>query len=116
MNQLKSDLIAMRNLLADPQCWTQGACGRDAKGHQLTVPHPEVTCWCLMGAAFQVRGPERFIDEINDHPSDSPLLKAHQTYDIFNEHQDRKSVVWGKRGTVRVVLGGGRVNKKKKKK
>src|SRR3546814_17165545 len=58
MNQLKSDLIAMRNLLADPQCWTQGACGRDAKGHQLTVLHPEVTCWCLMGSEARRVGKE----------------------------------------------------------
>src|SRR3546814_7193950 len=93
MNQLKSDLVAMRNLLADPQCWTQGACGRDAKGHQLTVPHPEVTCWCLMGAAFQVRGPERFIDEINDHLSDSPLLKEHQTYVSFNDTRTHAEVL-----------------------
>ncbi|WOF44336.1 hypothetical protein KNJ79_05235 [Sphingopyxis indica] len=89
---LKDDLIAMRDLLADPRCWTQGAYGRDAKGHQLTVPHPEVTCWCLMGAAIQTIGHD-ITDEIDDHLNDSPLLKEHQTYVGFNDTHTHAEVL-----------------------
>lgn len=88
---LKDDLQRMRTLLADPQCWTQGACGRDAKGHQLTVPHPEVTCWCLMGAAIQTIGHD-ITDEIDDHLNDSPLLEG-ISYIRFNDTHTHAEVL-----------------------
>lgn len=86
MNQLKTDLQQVRDLLADPQRWTQEYCGRDANGDAITVPADKAVCFCLMGAIFQTQGTTngQRVDEIADHLNDSPLLEG-VSYVRFND-------------------------------
>ncbi|MDH7796410.1 MULTISPECIES: hypothetical protein [unclassified Beijerinckia] len=53
-SQLKTDLIAMRDLLSTPSAWTQDAFARDRDGDICTSDHPTAVCWCLDGAAAKV--------------------------------------------------------------
>lgn len=86
MNQLKTDLQQVRDLLADPQRWTQEYCGRDANGDAITVPTDKAVCFCLMGAIFQTQGTasSQRVHEIGDHLNDSPLLEG-VSYIRFND-------------------------------
>ena len=48
---IQHTLHGMRELLAEPSRWTQGAFARDKEGSDQAVAHPEATCFCLVGAA-----------------------------------------------------------------
>lgn len=93
-DQLKTDLQAIRDLLADPQRWTQGHCGRTAEGTPITVPSPKATCFCLMGAIFQTQGCETGgkVNEIEDHLNESPLLDG-VSYIRFNDTHTHAEVL-----------------------
>lgn len=91
---IKTDLQQMRDLLADPQRWTQRYCGRDANGEAVTVPADEAVCFCLMGAIFQTQGTDssQHICEIEDHLNDSPLLEG-VSYVRFNDTHTHAEVL-----------------------
>ncbi|MDH7796406.1 MULTISPECIES: hypothetical protein [unclassified Beijerinckia] len=82
---LKQDLTAVRDLLSDPNRWTQGWLAMNK--HRLHV-HPQnesATCWCLVGAGrkllpfdrenevnsalYHAIGDGRSIANFNDHPN-----------------------------------------------
>lgn len=44
------DLRAVRELLSDPDRWTQGAYARDATGHTVLTYAPDACRWCIAGA------------------------------------------------------------------
>jgi hypothetical protein len=46
----KRHLIAARDLIADPNSWTQGAYARDKKRAPTKHSTKAVSCWCLIGA------------------------------------------------------------------
>ena len=63
------EATTMRELLADPQCWTQGALARNALGVS-TSPRCSTACaWCLLGAARKIYGDwdDRPITKISRH-------------------------------------------------
>jgi len=91
MNQLKSDLQAVRDLLADPKRWTQEYCGRTAEGTPITVPSPKAVCFCIMGAIFQTKGTE-YANELEDHLNASPLLDG-VSYVHFNDTHTHAEVL-----------------------
>lgn len=49
----KEILIAARQKITPPQCWTQGAASRDATGKQAMIGDVAVS-WCLIGAVREV--------------------------------------------------------------
>lgn len=51
-----SHLSAMRNLLADPKSWTQGASARNKWGGVELSFSPSAVCWCLIGASARIDG------------------------------------------------------------
>jgi hypothetical protein len=46
-------LVAMRELLAKPEAWTQGAYARDASGRYVSLVSQEASCWCIGGALLK---------------------------------------------------------------
>ena len=52
--QTLADLIAMRELLAVPERWTQRAFARTARMDKTFATDGRATCWCLLGAAQAV--------------------------------------------------------------
>jgi len=91
---VKNDLRQIRDLLADPKRWTQEYCGRTASGDPITVPSPEATCFCLMGAIFQTQGCEtgRTVNKLEDHLNESPLLEG-VSYVRFNDTHTHAEVL-----------------------
>lgn len=55
-NQIKQNLIALRELLTPAQQWTQDSYSRDAGGHKIDATHPKAVCWCLLGGIQKVIG------------------------------------------------------------
>ena len=51
-------LTGVRDLLSDPERWTQGASARDAKGRIVDVHSEDATCFCAVGAFYRVGFPE----------------------------------------------------------
>ncbi|SKB62712.1 DUF6197 family protein [Sphingopyxis flava] len=93
-DDLRADLQAIRDLLADPQRWTQHYCGRTIEGTPITVPAREAVCFCLMGAIYQTQGSDfgGNINEIEDHLNASPLLNG-VSYVRFNDTHTHAEVL-----------------------
>ena len=49
-----ADLIAVRDLIADPRNRTAGAFARDKDGDEVTPDSAAATCWCLVGALMKI--------------------------------------------------------------
>lgn len=47
-------LRAMRDLLSNPDAWTQGVLARDFIGSEIEPLADEARCWCLIGAICKV--------------------------------------------------------------
>ena len=54
MNQTLKDLQAVRELLAQPERWTQMAYARDAAGSQVPETSTTAVCFCLSGAIWRI--------------------------------------------------------------
>lgn len=52
----KETLAAARRLIENPQCWTQGAWGRDEEGNLVSYTSERAVCWCSEGALKVVSG------------------------------------------------------------
>jgi hypothetical protein len=51
-------LTGVRDLLSDPERWTQGASARNAKGEPVDVHSEEATCFCAVGALYRIAFPD----------------------------------------------------------
>jgi hypothetical protein len=49
-------LVSLRDLLADPERWTQGAAARDATGEEMGVNRAAACRWCLTGGVRRIAG------------------------------------------------------------
>jgi hypothetical protein len=47
-------LRAARDLISDPERWTQGTIARDWTGKQTTADAVDAFCWCAIGALEKV--------------------------------------------------------------
>lgn len=52
--KLSEKMQEVRDLIADPNCWTQGDHAKDAQGYQVMFDSSEAVCWCSIGAIFRV--------------------------------------------------------------
>lgn len=48
-------LSRAREIISEPEHWTQGASGRDAQGVPINVHDSRATCWCAMGAVAKAQ-------------------------------------------------------------
>jgi hypothetical protein len=51
---LKENIIAVRELLTDPDHWCQGRMSQDEFGHYANHSSPQAASWCMMGAICRV--------------------------------------------------------------
>lgn len=51
-------LTGVRDLLSDPERWTQGASARNAAGEPIDVHSEDATCFCAVGAFYRVGFPD----------------------------------------------------------
>lgn len=69
MSQMINNLRKMRELLARPNGWTQGAYGRRPDGSTVAFVNREAyegaSCLCIMGAACAVAGPSLLKDGVS---------------------------------------------------
>lgn len=61
-------LTGVRDLLSDPERWTQGASARDAKGEPIDLYSEDAVCFCAVGAFYRVSFPtqDQFADDENE--------------------------------------------------
>ena len=50
MSDATDVLVAARDLIAEPERWTQGSPARDAQGNRTGWGAPAAVCWCAVGA------------------------------------------------------------------
>lgn len=55
-------LVATRDVIADPEHWTQGTWARDADGESVDAFSPDAVRWCAVGAMEKV---ERTIGKVD---------------------------------------------------
>ncbi len=93
-DNLKSDLQAVRDLLADPERWTQGALARDAHGLSTLGITSESTCFCLMGALYKLHpyGGDAFFN-LEQHLAHSPALDGDSSYAHYNDTHTHAEVL-----------------------
>lgn len=53
MSAVLDVLKAGRELIADPERWTQGTYARDADGNRVYYDSPAAVCWCSQGAVLK---------------------------------------------------------------
>ena len=53
-----TDLAALKELLSDPDRWTQGAMARDIDGYEVRPSNPRACRFCLVGAMWRIVGSE----------------------------------------------------------
>lgn len=59
MTELVDDIIAVRQLLSDPNRWCQRTMAANAKGRGTLFDQPEAVRWCLLGAICKVTYTDR---------------------------------------------------------
>ena len=92
----------MRDLLADPVHWVQGAKALDADGLKVNPCSPEAVCWCIVGAfqKVQAKGSRSCIyDCLTEDPAGKYLqveLDKTQAYRrpwVFNDKRNHPEVI-----------------------
>lgn len=56
MSNTAEILKKARELIKDPENWTQKACARDKYGYEVEVDSKEAYCFCTIGAIAKVSG------------------------------------------------------------
>ncbi len=57
MQTLVDILTAARDLIAEPEHWTQGVSARNKFSEKIHPAHPTAVCWCTLGALQKVGNP-----------------------------------------------------------
>ncbi len=84
---MKAHIIAIRNLLSDPACWTQGIMGLDARGTRCEPTSPHARSWCLVGALMaEVRDP-------NLRSTIRAILRATPSFEAFRDTHPAPSLI-----------------------
>jgi len=47
-------LLAAKELLNDPKCWTKGTVARNANGGAVAPNNTDAVCWCAVGALAKI--------------------------------------------------------------
>lgn len=55
-NEVADVLLAARDLISDPEHWTQGTLCRDVHGDRSNIDDPETHSYCAIGALHAVLG------------------------------------------------------------
>lgn len=72
-------LIAMRELLTPPECWTKGAFARDKFDVITTSYSPDAVRWCLYGAMYKVGFGHDIINTMQTLPLSLSVYNDHPT-------------------------------------
>lgn len=54
MTTIYEALVAAKNLISNPDNWTQEVSARDCTGNYIYSSNPEAVCWCSVGALHKV--------------------------------------------------------------
>lgn len=65
INYILEQLIAEKQLLSDPACWTKGEFARDKNGVAVNEYSPDAVCWCQHGVIYKVVNDIRFSQVVN---------------------------------------------------
>jgi len=93
---LKENIIAIRELLTDPDHWCQGKMSQNKLGHYANHSSREATSWCMVGAMCKVMGINTYIkheyielrDFIEIHlPGEACIVK--KRIEAWNDDEDR---------------------------
>lgn len=91
-------LKGMRELLAEPEHWTQGWFARDKYGMQCQPASKEAVCFCLTGASIRVSGefkpplslrillPEHMFDFNDRHSHAEVIAKLDEAIALEESH------------------------------
>ena len=92
MNTVVEVLRAARNLIKKPECWTQGASARDARGRSVQVGSKGAVRFCALGAIDRVCRPPKI--ELNA-AAHTGLRKGAPDVpvSIFNDSSDHDEVL-----------------------
>ena len=89
--ETKEILQKARDLITDPDKWTQKAYAKDSKGMTVSLWSKEATCWCALGALYSFNE-----DGIFELPGDThSRLQDHAGRDIvsFNDNSTHAEVL-----------------------
>ena len=87
-------LVAARELISQPERWTQGAYARDLNGLRVSPGGPNAVCWCAIGAMAKVAGLSS--GEMEDSRAAITLELAAESNGViaeWNDASDHESVV-----------------------
>ena len=81
-------LVAARELISEPERWTQGEHARDLNGRRVSPGGPNAVCWCSLGAL------EKVADGSPPHVAHAVLQYAVRTrVSQFNDGTDHAAVL-----------------------